>query len=188
MRAIQLLQRQLAGTNGLFHEIADDLTIAEWNARPVAGVNVLGFTLWHLPRTQDWAAQTVVRGVPEVIADSRWAGRGALATRGIGVGLTLAEADALARDVTPADVMAYADAIHDTLQAWLDTLSDDDLDVTPAFEEHQAALPEYQTHAFRSQTGDLAGKPLWRILTGPCIGHVRGHLGELGTLKQALRG
>jgi len=32
-----------------------------------------GFTCWHLVRTWDWAVQTAIRGVPEVIADKRWA-------------------------------------------------------------------------------------------------------------------
>jgi DinB superfamily len=114
MRAIELLTIQLNGVNGLYHKVADDLTASEWTTRVFDGCNRIGFTLWHLPRTLDWAVQTVIRGAPEVITATTWSGRGALQTPGIGAGMTPEEADALAAMVSPADVLAYADAVHQT--------------------------------------------------------------------------
>jgi hypothetical protein len=187
MRAIDLLVRQLKGANSLYHAIADDLTSSEWTVQALPGSNMPGFTLWHLPRTQDWAAQTVVRGIPEVIAAAQWQGRGGLQTPGIGAGFTPEEADELAGGVTRDDVLAYADAVHQTVVEWLSTLHDDDLDAVPAMMAHQAAYPEYQRPGFRAEVDDPAGMPVWRFLIGPCFGHLRGHLGELETLKQALR-
>jgi hypothetical protein len=52
---------------------------------------------------------------------------------------------------------------------------------------HEAAYPEYQRAGFRAEVDGLAGMPVWRFLSGPCYGHPRGHLGEIGILKQVLR-
>lgn len=187
MRATDLLRIQLTAVNTLYHGAADDLTDVEWTARAVAGTNVPGFTLWHMPRTQDWAIQTVVRGIPEVIADPHWRGRGALTTPGIGVGMTLDEADALARGVAKDDVVAYADAVHQAILDWLATLDDDALDVVPDMRAHEAPHPEYQLAAMRAEVEDMVGMPVWRFCNGPANGHLRGHLGEIDTLKQILR-
>jgi DinB family protein len=173
--------------NSLFHAITDDLTPREWTMRAFPGSNPLGFTLWHLPRTQDWAVQTVVRGLPEMVADVQWNGRGCLQTPGIGAGFTREEADEIAGGVAGADVLAYADAVHQTISGWLSTLRDDDLDAIPDMVAHQALYPEYQRPSFREEVDDMAGMPVWRFLLGPCIGHSRGHLGELEILKQASR-
>jgi hypothetical protein len=47
---------------------ADDLTETEWTTCALPGTNLPGFTLWHMVRGRDWAVQTAIRGVPEVIA------------------------------------------------------------------------------------------------------------------------
>lgn len=187
MRAIDLVIRQIDGAHSLYREIADDLTAREWTARVLPGSNRLGFTLWHLPRTQDWAIQTVLRGVPEVITEGRWQGRNHLQTPGIGAGFTPDEADVIAHGVVQADALAYADAVHQTSTDWLRTLTDDDLDTVPDMLAHQAPFAEYQQPDFLAEVRHLVGTPTWRFLLGPCSGHLRSHLGELEILKQALR-
>jgi len=187
MRAIDVVIRQLDGVHGLYHEIAHDLTAREWTARALPGTNRLGFTLWHLSRTQDWAVQTVLRGVPEVLTEGRWQGRGHLQTPGIEAGFTPEEADELAHGVAQADTLAYADAVHQTSMAWLRTLTDEDLDTVPDLRAHQAPWAAYQHAGFLAEVAHLVGMPTWRILLGPCSGHLRSHLGELEVLKQALR-
>lgn len=72
MHAITLIQAQLNGVHQLFHACADDLTETEWTACALPKTNLLGFTLWHMVRTRDWAVQTAIRGVPEVSADVGW--------------------------------------------------------------------------------------------------------------------
>jgi len=74
MQATTLIQTQLDGVHQLFHACADDLTETEWTISALPGTNLLGFTFWHMVRTRDWAVQTAIRGVPEVIAGDRWAG------------------------------------------------------------------------------------------------------------------
>src|SRR6185437_13710623 len=119
MRATDLLARQFASVNQILHDVDDDLTPDELTTRVLPHTNLLAFDLWHVARAQDWALQTLVRGVPEVIDDPRWQGRGQLVTHGIGVGLSEAQADELARSLTLADILAYADAVHQTLMVWL---------------------------------------------------------------------
>ena len=187
MRAIDLVIRQLNGVNTLYHAVADDLTQSEWTARAFPGSNLPGFTLWHLARFQDRAVHTAVRGIPEVITAGRWHGLGRLQTPGIGAGFTPAEADDVARGVAQADAIAYADAVHHAVAQWLSILDDDDLDHVPDVVAHQASFPEYQHPGFRSEVGDLVGMPVWRFVSGGCIGHPRAHLGEIDALKQAIR-
>ncbi len=80
------------------------------------------------------------------------------------------------------------DGLHSTIQSWLSRLSDDDLDTVPEMEAHMASYPAYQHPGFRSEIADLLGQPIWRLLSGPCSGHMREHLGELDVLKQVIRG
>jgi hypothetical protein len=189
MHAITLLQAQLNGIHQLFHACAETiLTETEWTTCVLPKTNLLGFTCWHLVRTRDWAVQTAIRGVPEVSADERWAGWSGLALAGIGAGLPLEQANEIARLVSRTNVLASADTVHSTIQSWLRRLSDDDLDTVPEMEAHMAAYPAYQHLGFRAEIADLLGLPIWRLLSGPCSGHLREHLGELNLLKQILHG
>jgi len=188
MHTADLLQRQLTSINAILHDVGDDLSDEEWVRRILPETNLIAFDLWHVARTQDWAVQTLARGVPEVIADGRWAGRGALAARGIGVGMTFEEADDLAQHISRTDVLAYADAVHIAVMDWLATLADAELESHPDVPAHYAAFPEYQTPAMHAETSwAFQHPPLWRCLIGPAIGHVRDHLAECDLLKRQRR-
>ncbi len=73
MNAATYLQKTIGNINTVFHSIAGDLTDEEWLARPAPGQNLIGFAVWHLPRTQDIHVQTWIRGIPEVVHGDRWA-------------------------------------------------------------------------------------------------------------------
>jgi hypothetical protein len=187
MQSPELLLRQYASVNTLFHAVADDLSNEEWTTRLLPDTNLPGFDLWHVARTQDWALHTLVRGVPEVISDPQWAGKGALTTPGIGVGMTRQEADQLAHEVTKADVIAYADAVHRMLMEWLASIPDLALDETPDVLAHYQAHPEYLTPAMQAEVPWTAEHPsVWRCLM-PALGHVRDHLAEMSLLKSHWR-
>src|SRR5947209_15627779 len=119
MRAIDVLQKQYAGNHGLFHSIANDLTEDEWSAIIVPGTNPLGFTLLHVARAQDWAIQTMVRGVPEIVRGEPWASSPAMLTPGWGIGQTLEGAQQVAAALPKDEVLSYADAVHAAISEWL---------------------------------------------------------------------
>jgi hypothetical protein len=187
MRAIALLQRQFASVNTILHDLADDLTPDELITRALPNTNLVAFDLWHVARAQDWATQTLARGVAEVIDEPRWQGRGMLATHGIGVGFTEAQADELARSLRLADILDYADAAHHSLVAWLETVSDEALDDQPDVPAHLARYPVYLESAMREEVPWMFEQPpIWRCLA-PALGHARDHLAELDLLKRQLR-
>jgi hypothetical protein len=187
MQTPELLLRQCASVNTLFHAVADDLSNEEWTTRILPDTNLPGFDLWHVARTQDWALHTLVLGVPEVISDPQWAGKEALTTPGIGVGMTRQEADRLAHEVTKADVSLYANTVHARLLAWLSTIDELVLDGTPNILAHYQAHPEYLTPAMQAEVPWTAEHPsVWRCLM-PGLGHVRDHLAEVGLLKRHWR-
>ncbi len=187
MQTPELLLRQCASVNTTFHDVADDLSSEEWTTRILPQTNLLGFDLWHVARTQDWALHTLICGEREVISDPQWADKGALTTPGIGVGMTQSEADQLARQVTKADVIAYADAVHARLLTWLSTIDEQTLEKTPDVLAHYQTHPEYLTPAMQAEVPWIAEHPpVWRCLM-PGLVHVRDHLVEVGLLKRCWR-
>jgi hypothetical protein len=187
MRATDLLTRQLASVNQIFHDVGGDLTPDELTTRVLPHTNLLAFDLWHVARAQDWALQTLVRGVPEVIDDPRWQGRGRLVTHGIGVGLSEAQADELARSLVLADILEYADTVHQALLAWLGTIPDDELTRVPDIPTQLQRYPVYLEQAMREEVPWMFQHPqVWRCLM-PALGHARDHLAEMDMLKRQLR-
>jgi hypothetical protein len=183
MQATKLLQEHFQTVNSGFRAHIVDMTDQEWTARPLLGVNPPGWTLWHVTRTLDAVVQMVIRGVPEIITQARWASCGALATPGLGLGQTLEEAQALARAISRADVKAYADVVLPEVLAWLATLNDDDLDTVPDLAAHIAGHPVYHV----PDVLEAAGMPVWAHLLVNCLHHSQDHLAELALIKQQLR-
>jgi hypothetical protein len=187
MRATVLLSQQFTSVNGILHDVADDLTPDELTTRILPNTNLLAFDLWHIARVRDWAVQTMARGIPELIEEPRWQGRGSLTTPGLGVGLSQAQADEVARGLALADVLAYADALHQESLTWLDTLPDEMLDSQPDVPARLARHPIYLEAAMREEVPWMyQNPPIWRCLA-PAIGHNRDHLAEIDLLKRQLR-
>ena len=187
MRATALLQRQLTSVNSILHDLAGDLTAEELTTRTLPHTNLLAFDLWHVARTQDWAAQTLVRGVEELIDEPRWRGRGALVTHGIGVGFSEAQADDLAHAVALSDLLEYADAAHAAILQWLDAQPHDMLDERPDVPANLARYPVYLEPAMRAEVPWMFEQPpVWRCLA-PALGHVRDHLVAMDLLKRQMR-
>lgn len=187
MNAITYLEKQLANINAILHGIVDDVTDQEWITRLAPGRNMIGFTVWHIPRTQDAHVQTWIRGIPEVVHGDRWIHWRQLKRQGNGVGISLAEADEVARRVQRADVMEYADAVHQEISAWVKELDERDLDRLPNIAQHLSVYPEYQTPGFVEEVSGLFDQPIWSQLMRPCIGHIHRHLGELEIVKKFVR-
>ena len=191
-----MLRQQLHTVNLRFHHSTRDLSPAELTAQPLPGVNPIGFILWHMARSQDWAVNTAVRGEPEVVAQAPWSARW-VAHPGIGTGFDLDETATLARKVELRSLLAYADAVNLHAAAWLDGVSEADLDAIPDVAAHDAPHPEYQTPGFRAEmdsgpehddaVAGAGGLPAWIFLTSVAVTHLHRHLGEVDLLKELLR-
>jgi hypothetical protein len=194
--AIGMLEQQLQTVNLRLHHSAHDLTRDELVARPLDGVNPIGFLAWHMARSQDWAVNTAIRDVPEVIRREPWAGT-PLAVPGIGTGFELEEAARAAAQFGLAQLLGYADAVHEDTLAWLRTVDEAILDQIPDVGAHDAAHPEYQTPGFRAEmdsgpehddaVGRKGGLPVWVFLTSVSVTHLHRHLGELDLVKDLIR-
>src|SRR5215469_9394683 len=150
MKAIQMLAQQLHVVNLRLHHVAGDRRPADLTRRAAPGANAIGFILWHLVRSQDWAVSTAVRGVPEVVMNEPWSRQPSLTTPGIGTGFSPAEADLDAHD---APYAAYQ---------------------TPGFRAEMSSGPEHD-----DAVGRAGGLPVWVYLTSICVTHAHRHLGEV---------
>ena len=187
MNTTSYITRQFKNFNGVLHHLAGDLTREEWLSRPGAGQNSLGYSVWHIPRTQDHFLNTWIRGQAEVMTNERWKHWASLKPLGIGVGITMEGADEIAHNTTLADTLAYADEVHQAMLSWLAGIDENVLDMDPNAKEHLQAFPEYQTPGYREETDDLLGLPIWGLLIRPCMGHLHRHLGEIEITKDVLR-
>lgn len=196
MDAIAMLAQQLETVNLRLHHSARDLTPAELLARPLPGVNPMGFILWHMSRSQDWAVNTAIRDVPELVTSAPWRDS-SVAVAGIGTGFDLEEASAVAARVRLDELLEYADAVHAGTVAWLRGLDESFLDEIPDVVAHDARHPEYQTAGFRAEmdggpehddaVGRKGGLPVWIFLTSVSVTHLHRHLGEVDLIKELVR-
>ncbi len=191
-----MLIQQLDTVNIRLHHSAAGLTPEELVAQPVPGANAIGFILWHMARSQDWAVNTAIRNEPEVITRERWR-QTPLAVAGIGTGFSSDEAQHVAGRIELEILRAYADAVHEDITSWLRTQSESLLDEIPDAEAHDSPHPEYRTAGFRAEMSsgpehdDAVGRkgdlPAWIYLTSVAVTHLHRHLGEVDLLKDMLR-
>ena len=175
---------QLRGSFDLIAEHAGDAA-AVWDQKARPGVSMPGFVLWHCARIIDWGVHTVVRRVPEVAAGDDWRER-IRYTLGHGAGLSTAEAEQLAKTVTPDDVIAYVQALRRPVLDWVARITDDELDEAIDMRAVNATHPRYITDMAWAEVKNLDGVQAWQILARPCISHVRIHIGEVETLSAAV--
>jgi hypothetical protein len=196
VNAMGMLVQQLETVSVRLHHSAADLSPQELVERPLPGVNPIAFLIWHMARSQDWAVNTAIRDVPELIMREPWS-KSALAVPGIGTGFALEEAAAAASRFQLADLLRYADDVHADTLAWVRTIDETMLDEIPDVTGHGAQHAEYQTPGFRAEmdsgpehdeaVGSRGGLPVWIFLTSVSITHLHRHLGELDLVKDLLR-
>jgi uncharacterized damage-inducible protein DinB len=191
MLATTLLQQQTAELNQRLQDSIADVSDAEWRTRAAPNTNLIGFIYWHVARTQDVIVQTLIRGDPELITLEPWARMSGLHSGdnlGIGTGISLAQADAIALAATRDSMRAYSAAVFTMTCDWLETLTDDELDHRPDCPANIAAIPAYQSALWHQIAQAFAAKSITGILGYYCIAHPYQHLAEIGLLTQLLRG
>ena len=185
MDAIDMLRNRVGAVRSQSRGLADSASGLDWASPVLPDTSPLGLTFWHLPRTLDWLVNTTIRATHEIADDQRFGDLPDPDTFGFGTGLTTEEARTAAASVNPETLGAYADAVHESVDAWLATLSADDLDSTvPEFRERQNARPAYNTPAALAEVEHLPDLPIGVLLMRPATSHLLMHLGELELLIQ----
>src|SRR3989442_15039670 len=105
-----MLTQLLDTVNLRLHHSADDLLPSELTARALTGVNTIGFIVWHMARSQDWAVNTAIRDLPEVVTREPWR-HSSVAGAGIGTGFDSSEADEGGRRGGPPGPLGDPDAL-----------------------------------------------------------------------------
>ncbi|MEA2684474.1 MAG: hypothetical protein QOK05_2802 [Chloroflexota bacterium] len=176
----EVLLMQLRGSGALVREATHDMAGANWARSIVPGANPAGFIAWHMARAIDWAVQCGMRGIPEVATRDEFS---ALEPGlGIGVGLTLEEATALAARIEPETVATYSKTVVEASSEWLSAAPVEVLTARTGLAANQAKLAHYRTQAHLEEVHNLLDIPNWQLLMRPAGGHIRAHAGELELL------
>lgn len=186
MQAARLIASELNALNRDMHVFADGMRSDDWLRRGIPGTNLVAFDFWHIPRVIDSTVNFSLRGAGELITSEPWAGK-AWARPDIGTGYSREEADTLAAQVVPAEVLAYADVLRSQVNQWLRGLSDEELDAPAQLLDRMRATPAYDTPAILEATAQFEGQPVWMLLTFGCFTHGWAHLAEMRLVVRAGR-
>jgi len=198
VNAIGMLVQQLETVNVRFHHVASVVTPELVTASAGPRSNPVGFLMWHMARTQDWAVHTAMRNVPELVRSAPWSTMPGISTPGIGTGFGNEEARELAGRLQMPQLIRYADAVSAAAIQWVQSLDERDLDSIPDVAAHDAPFAEYQTPGFQAEmdsgpehdeaVGKSGGQPVWLYLTSVCVTHLHRHLGEVDLTLGILTG
>jgi hypothetical protein len=186
VQASRLVASELNALNRQMHEITDWMHADDWLRRDVPDTNLPAFTFWHVPRVIDSTVNMGLRGVEEVIAAEPWASK-AWCRPDIGTGYTRQEADALAEQVVPAEVLAYADEVRSQVNQWLRELPEEELEAPARLLDRMRSAPAYNVPAILEATAPFDGQPSWLVLTLGCFAHGWAHVEEIRLLARAGR-
>jgi hypothetical protein len=155
--------------------LLEGLTEDQLHWQPDANPNHIMFATWHAYRSEDEIIHNLLIKQPSVFTRGGWAARLPVAEPGtppFGTGLTREQ---IARVRLPLpDLLEYATAAGDAIQAYADTLSDEE-------GAEEVALPFF-TPVYPMI--DRVSKA--EVLTFFCIGHTAEHLGEVQYIKGLL--
>jgi DinB family protein len=186
MQASRLIASELNALNREMHAVAERMKPEDWLRRGVPATNLPAFTFWHIVRVVDSTVNMGLRGTAEVMASEPWASK-AWARPDIGTGYSSEEADALAAQVVPAEILVYADAVRSHVSQWLRSIPDEELDTPARLLDRMRDLPAYNQPAILEATVPFDGQPAWQVLTFACFAHGWAHLEEIRVLAQAAR-
>ena len=186
MDSVMLITRQLESEaqvgRGLAAEIPDEL----WRRAAYPGANPLGFIAWHMVATRDWTLHTAIQGVGDVRERAPFVST-AVNPAHPPFGMSAADAAAIASAVTRDDLLAYADAVQAAMMEWLAALTPDALSRVPDLRANASRLPAHQVPGYVAEVEEMAGYPVWALLSAPCFAHQREHVGEIVSGRAALR-
>lgn len=186
VQANRMIATELNAVNRELHVVADWMKPDDWLRRGAPGTNLPAFIFWHVPRIIDSTVHMGLRGVPELIDTQPWAEK-PWARQDAGVGYSTDEADALAQQVVLAEVLEYADAVRAQVSQWLRSITDEELDAPNVMIDRAKDHPAYYRPAVRESIEDLAGLPVWLLLSITCFAHCWAHMEEIRLLTGVAR-
>lgn len=152
-----------------------DLTPEQLRWQPDGHDTTIIFALWHAYRSCDELVHGVVMSRPSVFASGGWAARLPVAETGVtGFGNGLTREQIAAIDLGLDDVLAYASAVGESINAYLASISDDEAAEMVALPFFTGVYPEVDRMSRLETVAFFA------------IGHVSEHLGEVQMLKGML--
>jgi len=156
----------------------------DWLRRAVSGTNLPAFTFWHVVRVIDSTVHTGIR--PELIESLPWSSKAWARPEG-GVGYSVMEADELAAQVVPSEILEYADALRSRVSQWLRAITDEELEAPNAMSGNVSKHSAYNRPAVQESLQPLVGQPVWLLLSITCYAHCWAHLEEIRLLTAADR-
>jgi hypothetical protein len=128
MKSADLLVDGLGRVQENVHRVVNGLTAEQLAYRPAAAANSICWLIWHLSRVQDDHIADVA-GREQVWTEDGWAGRFGLplAHADTGYGHSAGEVAAVAVQSSGL-LTGYYDAVHEQSVAFVETLTDADLD------------------------------------------------------------
>jgi hypothetical protein len=181
-----MIATQLNAVNFQLHAVAASMKPGDWLRRSVPGTSLPAFTFWHIPRTIDSTVNMGIRGVPELIDSPPWAAK-RWARREGGTGYTEEEANQLAAEVVPDEILEYADAVRSQVSQWLKTVTDEELEAPNTLMERARASDAYRRPEVEEAIAPLLGQPVWLLLSITCYAHSWAHLEEIKLLASVGR-
>jgi hypothetical protein len=176
-----MVATQLNAVNFQLHAVAAWMEPSDWLRRSVPGTSLPAFTFWHIPRTIDSTVNMGIRGVPELISSQPWASKRWARAEG-GTGYSEEEADQLAAEVVPSEVLEYGDAVRSNVSQWLKTVTDEELEAPNALMDHARASHAYTRPEVYEAIAPLIGQPVWLLMSITCYAHAWAHLEEIKLL------
>jgi hypothetical protein len=186
VQASRLLASQLNSVNFRLHEVAGWMEPDDWLRRAIPGTSLPAFTFWHVPRVIDSTVHLGIRGVPELIESQPWASK-PWARPDVGTGYSAEEADELAGQVVPSEVLEYADAVRSQVSQWLRAVTDEELEAPNAMMDRLAEHSSYNRPAALQAIEPLVDQPAWLLLSITCYAHSWAHIEEIKLLTTAGR-
>jgi hypothetical protein len=164
MNAIELLTYSLGNAFGILGQVTADLTQEQADWAPPGIANPIGATCWHTVSGTDLIVHKWCAGQAPLFESAGWREKVLLASGPEGEGET--REHMLSIQVDLPELHAYSQAVAEAVQAWLSTLSPEDLD--------------------RPVENPMGEMNLGQVLEMFVIWHINAHCGEIAALKGCL--
>ena len=125
--AVGILTDMMSFIHGGFRDARSGQSVEQLHYVPDGESHSVAWVLWHAARVEDLLVQGAWQGQQEIWNSGGWAEKTGLPERGFGTGQSTEEASSV--EIGDLDQFwAYQDAVYESTHAFLDSLSDADLD------------------------------------------------------------